>query len=126
MPNHQDIKALVLNFYEELEAASADHVGRVLNRFTTSDYRFRGVHPFNEIDGADAVADTLWKPLFSAFTPMQRRQDIFMAGTNVDAAKYTPALGLTRSFSRQSYRHFPTSSFKSTKSIGWATTRTGI
>ncbi len=93
MPNHQDIKALVLNFYEELEAASADHVGRVLNRFTTSDYRFRGVHPFNEIDGADAVADTLWNPLFSAFTPMQRRQDIFMAGTNVDGTEWVTSMG---------------------------------
>jgi len=82
MADYQDSKALVLQFYEELEAASAHDVGRVLNRFTSSDYQFRGVHPFNEIDGADAVADTVWKPLRNAFTAMQRRQDIFMAGTN--------------------------------------------
>ncbi len=81
MADFQDIKALVLQYYEELEAASADHVGKVLNRYASSDYRFRGVHPFNEINGADAVADTVWKPLLNAFTPMQRRQDIFMAGT---------------------------------------------
>ena len=82
MTNYQDAKALVLNFYEEFESASADQVGTVLNRYTSSDYQFRGVHPFNEIDGADAVADTVWKPLFSAFTAIQRRQDIFMAGAN--------------------------------------------
>jgi len=82
MADYQDSKALVLQFYKELEAASAPDVGGVLNRFTSSDFKFRGVHPFNEIDGADAVADTVWKPLCSAVTAMQRRQDIFMAGAN--------------------------------------------
>ena len=93
MPNYQDSKALVLKFYEELEAASTDHIGSVLNRYTSSDYQFRGVHPFNEITGADAVADTLWKPLSSAFTPMMRRQDIFMAGTNVDGTEWVTSMG---------------------------------
>ncbi len=94
MPDYQDSKALVLNFYEEFEAASADQAGTVLNRYTSSDYQFRGVHPFNEIDGADAVAATVWKPLFSAFTAMQRRQDIFMAGTNsVDGTEWVTSMG---------------------------------
>jgi len=94
MANYQDSKALVLNFYEELEAASANHVGTVLNRYTSTDYRFRGVHPFNELEGADAVAEALWKPLFNAFTPMQRRQDIFMAGTNdVDGTEWVTSMG---------------------------------
>ena len=94
MPDYQDSKALVLNFYEELEAASADRVGSVLNRYTSTDYQFRGVHPFNEIAGADAVADTVWKPLISAFTAMQRRQDIFMAGTNsVDGTEWVTSMG---------------------------------
>ena len=93
MANYQDNKALVLNFYEELEAASADHIGSVLNRYTSSDYQFRGVHPFNEIIGADAVADTLWKPLSSAFTPMMRRLDIFMAGTHGDGTEWVTSMG---------------------------------
>ena len=94
MPNHQDNKALVLQFYEELEAASADAAASVLNRYTTSDYQFRGVHPFNELEGADAVAEALWKPLFDAFTPMQRRQDIFMAGTNEqDGTEWVTSMG---------------------------------
>ena len=94
MADYQDSKALVLKFYEELEAASADRVGSVLNRYTSSDYRFRGVHPFNEIDGADAVADTVWNPLMSAFTAMQRRQDIFMAGTNSqDGTEWVTSMG---------------------------------
>ncbi len=94
MADYQDSKALVLQFYEELEAASARDAGGVLNRFTSSDYQFRGVHPFNEIDGADAVADTVWKPLRNAFTAMQRRQDIFMAGTNSeDGDQWVTSMG---------------------------------
>jgi predicted ester cyclase len=94
MADYQDSKALVLNFYEEFEAGSADHVASVLNQYTSSDYQFRGVHPFNEINGADAVADTVWKPLFSAFTAMQRRQDIFMAGANnEDGTEWVTSMG---------------------------------
>jgi len=94
MADYQDSKALVLRYLEELEAASADHAGDVLNRYTSSDYQFRGVHPFNEIDGADAVADTVWRPLFSAFTAMQRRQDIFMAGANnEDGTEWVTSMG---------------------------------
>ena len=94
MADYQDSKALVLKYYAELEAASADHVGSVLKQYTSPDYQFRGVHPFNELDGADAVADTVWKPLLSAFTPMQRRQDIFMAGINsVDGAEWVTSMG---------------------------------
>lgn len=94
MSDYQDSKALVLKYYAEFEAASADQVGSVLNRYTNSDYKFRGVHPFNEIDGADVVADTVWKPLFSAFTAIQRRQDIFMAGTNSeDGSEWVTSMG---------------------------------
>ncbi len=94
MPNYQDSKTLVLQFYDELESTSADDAGDVLNRYTSSDYRFRGVHPFNEIDGADAVADAVWRPLLSAFTPMQRRQDIFMAGSNnEDGTTWVTSMG---------------------------------
>ena len=94
MANNQDNKTLVLRFYEELEAASADSVGSILKRYTSSDYQFRGVHPFNELEGADAVVDAVWKPLLNAFRPMQRRQDIFMAGINeVDGTEWVTSMG---------------------------------
>ena len=94
MADYQDSKSLVLQFYEELEAASADDVGSVLTRYTSSDYQFRGVHPFNELEGAEPVAEALWKPLLNAFTRMQRRQDIFMAGTNeIDGTEWVTSMG---------------------------------
>ena len=94
MANNQDNKTLVLRFYEELEAASADSVGSILKRYTSPDYQFRGVHPFNELEGADAVVEAVWKPLLNAFRPLKRRQDIFMAGTNdVDGTEWVTSMG---------------------------------
>ena len=80
MTDFQAAKALVRRFYEELDAAPADDVGEVLGRYAADGYRFRGLHPFHEQRGAEAVAEVFWKPLRRAIGPIQRRQDIFMAG----------------------------------------------
>ena len=51
----------------------------------TSDYTWRGFHPFNELNGADAVATQFWQPLKQSLTSLQRRLDLFMAGENTIA-----------------------------------------
>jgi hypothetical protein len=96
MVDFQDSKNLVVQFFEELEAAPADDVAKVMNRYMSSDYQFRGVHPFNELEGVDAVAEALWTPLLNAFTQIQRRQDIFMAGTNeIDGTEWVTSMGIS-------------------------------
>jgi SnoaL-like domain len=75
-------KALVRRLHEALAAAGPDDVGDVLARFTTPDWHWRGMHPFNEQVGAAAVAEVFWRPLLTAFTRIQRRPDIFIAGLN--------------------------------------------
>lgn len=88
MTNVQESKALVLDYFKALEDAQPSEAGEVLSRFTGADYRMRAVHPFNELHGAEQVAETLWGPLLNSFTALQRRQDIFMAGLNqVDGFK---------------------------------------
>lgn len=82
MADYQAEKALVLKYFQDMEAASSDTVVDVLRRYVTDDYRFYGVHPFNEMQGAEAVADALWRPLYAAWSPLQRRQDVFIAGTS--------------------------------------------
>jgi hypothetical protein len=59
-----------------------DGIAAVLRKYTSDDYEFFGMHPFNELKGADAVAGTLWRPLCEAWSPIQRRQDVFIAGTS--------------------------------------------
>ena len=85
MTERQEAKQIVLDYFKALEAANSEEIEDVIAAYTAPDYSFRGVHPLNELQGAAAVATTVWQPLFSAMTPMQRRQDIFMAGPNLIA-----------------------------------------
>ena len=88
MANFQEGKTLVLDCFNALEAAGPAQAAQALGRFTSPDYRFRGVHPFNELHGVEAVANRVWAPLLTSFTALQRRQDIFLAGLNqVDGFK---------------------------------------
>ena len=82
MGHFQSEKAVVRSFYAALDAASGDSVSVTLTRFVSDDYRWRGYHPFGELTGAKVVADTFWTPLKAALTRLQRREDIFLAGTN--------------------------------------------
>jgi hypothetical protein len=72
----------VRNYFQAMENASPETVAEVLQEYTAEDYRWRGVYPFREQYGAEVVAETFWRPLMQALSRMQRRQDIFIAGTN--------------------------------------------
>ena len=94
MADYQHNKSLVLRFYDDLDKATGDDLTEVLRRYTTDDYFFRGMHPFYEQQGARAVADVFWKPLRRAFRPIQRRQDVFMAGTSeIDGGEWVCSMG---------------------------------
>lgn len=79
----QAAKATVRAFHEALDGASVTEIAEVLSSFTTDDYLWRGMHPFYEQTGAQAVADVFWLPLRRSFAPLQRRADVFLAGENV-------------------------------------------
>ena len=83
-----DAKRSVRDFHAAIDAASSDEIEATLARFTTNDWLWRGMHPFYEQTGAAAVADVFWKPFRAAFSPVQRRVDVFLAG--VSAADESP------------------------------------
>ena len=88
MADFQKSKQLILDFYQEFDTAQGSHLNEVLKRYTTEDYHWRGMHPFNEQFGSNDVYTTFWQPLHQSFQSLQRRQDIFMAGANdVDAGQ---------------------------------------
>lgn len=94
MSTYQLAKNLVCRYFAALEAAVPDNVSEVLKAYTSENYRWRGVYPFREQRGAQTVADTFWSPLLRAFTRMQRRQDIFIAGTNeVSGEQWVMSMG---------------------------------
>ena len=75
-------KALVQAHHAALADATPDTVSDVLAERTTPDWLWRGMHPWHEQTGAQAVARTFWVPFLLAFRHVQRRQDIFFAGHN--------------------------------------------
>jgi len=82
MNDFQNNKSLIRRYYDELDTAPLDGICKVLERYTAPDYYWRGMHPFYEQQGGDAVSEVFWKPFRKAFTPIQRRQDVFMAGVS--------------------------------------------
>jgi len=94
MTDIQQSKSVVLDYFAALEAAPVEGLAGVMAEHVVPGYSFRGVHPFNELDGAGAVARTVWQPLRESFTRMQRRQDIFMAGPNlIDDTLWVTSMG---------------------------------
>ncbi|OED43140.1 polyketide cyclase [Endozoicomonas sp. (ex Bugula neritina AB1)] len=82
MSKYQETKSIVRAYFDAMEQATPGNVAHVLNEFTSKDYLWRGVYPFREQEGAQAAAETFWAPLMSSLKRMQRRQDIFIGGTN--------------------------------------------
>jgi hypothetical protein len=82
MNDFQQEKALIRAFHADLHRAGAADVAEVLARYAAPDWHWRGMHPFHEQSGPRAVAETFWAPLLAAFSRLQRRPDIFIAGLN--------------------------------------------
>ena len=75
-------KNLVLEFQQALDSAPSEKLASVLGQYTTDNCLWRGMHPFYEQQGAADIARVFWKPLHDAFAPLQRRPDVFIAGSN--------------------------------------------
>lgn len=75
-------KKLVQAYNKSFEDAPDNQCAKILAAYVGEDYHWRGMHPFNELSGAEAVAQTFWIPLRLALSSMHRRQDIFFAGYN--------------------------------------------
>ena len=82
MADLQSAKAIVLAANDAIDTAEPDGVAEALAAHTAADYLWRGMHPFHELAGAGAVAESFWRPLRAAMGPLQRRPDMFLAGLN--------------------------------------------
>ncbi len=78
----QAAKALVREHQAALAGATPESVAGILARHTAPDWHWRGMHPFHERHGPEAVAAAFWSPFLAAMRRVQRRPDIFFAGLN--------------------------------------------
>ena len=87
-------KELILSYYTELETASVNTVTAIIQKYIPKDYTWYGVHPFNKQETRQQVIDIFWKPLYTSWSYLQRRQDIFIAGMNIyDNKIWTISMG---------------------------------
>lgn len=82
MGSFQAEKALVSAYYAALDTAPHDRITAAMEKFVREDYHWRGYYPFAEMTGPATVSEQFWQPLRGALSRMQRRQDVFFAGTN--------------------------------------------
>ena len=83
----QAAKRVVLEHVDEFDRAlGSDDDGAaalaVLRARTAQDFRWRGSYPFVEQPDAASAVSAFWAPLQAAMAPLQRREDIFLAGRN--------------------------------------------
>ena len=63
-----------------LAEGGADAASGALSALMAPDAVWRGSHPLNEMAGAEAVADRVWRPLLTAMPDLERRDAIFVGG----------------------------------------------
>ena len=63
----------------QMKSAPGADTAAVCAQYLSSNHSYRGMRPFYEIEGPDAVADTIWTPLKFAMSAIQKRPDIFFA-----------------------------------------------
>ncbi|MEL7186554.1 MAG: nuclear transport factor 2 family protein [Pseudomonadota bacterium] len=93
--NLQRAKQIVRQLQQQFDGAADDALADTLAGHVSTDYHWRGMHPFYEQTGATAVVDNFWLPLRRSFSSLQRREDIFFAGSNyVDDNASTWVVGM--------------------------------
>lgn len=77
----QHAKRMALGFQNALDRAMpGNETVSACHEWLAVRHQYGGVHPFNDLEGAGALANTIWSPLKTAMPVLQRRPDIFFAG----------------------------------------------
>ncbi|NIB40644.1 ester cyclase [Pseudomaricurvus alkylphenolicus] len=78
-PIVQQSKTTVWNFWQRCNQAPG-RIGDLLDEFMDEDILWQGPHPFNNIQGRDALYRELWQPLLRSFPDLHKRTYLFLGG----------------------------------------------
>jgi predicted ester cyclase len=73
-------KALVTEFWRELEGAKSADLTSLVSRFLSAESTWHGPDPINQLDGPDKFVSEYWQPLLESFPDLTRQTHIFMGG----------------------------------------------
>ena len=89
-----EAKNLISQFHREMGGIDILNLKSIMRKFLANNCKFYGVHPFNNLVGPDQISEAVYSPLFLAWEPVQRRQDIFIAGENeLDGSHWVMSMG---------------------------------
>ena len=77
---NQKNKQIVWNFWQHLEAASADQLVPIANESMGSNITWHGPDPINELRGVKSFVSDFWLPLQKSFRDLRRQTHIFFGG----------------------------------------------
>ena len=77
---NQSNKQIVWDFWQQLEAASADRLLHIANESMASNISWHGPDPINELRGAQSFVTDFWLPLQKSFRNLNRQTHIFFGG----------------------------------------------
>ncbi len=78
--NHLANKGHVYQVMAELADSKAETLKECLKKIYADDAHWRGSHPLNELNGIEAIHDTVWAPLKRSFPDIERRDLIVNGG----------------------------------------------
>jgi len=94
MSKYQEAKKVTREYFEALEKSTVENRVETIKQFTSENYLWRGVYPFRVQEGAQACVENFWNPLMQSVKHLQRRQDIFIGGTNeISGETWTMSMG---------------------------------
>ena len=85
-------KRTVASRMSALAQATPATLARELALAYHPDAQWRGSHPWNEVQGLPAIAQTFWQPLLRAFPDLERRDNLLMGG-HYQGRDYVGAVG---------------------------------
>ena len=77
---NQENKQIVWNYWQQLEAASADQLLQIANESLVSNILWHGPDPINELRGVQSFVAEFWLPLQKSFRDLRRQTHIFFGG----------------------------------------------
>ena len=83
---NQNNKQCVWNFWQCLEAASADQLVHIANESLVSNVRWHGPDPINELHGVQSFVADFWTPLQKSFRDLKRQTHVFLVASRMAAS----------------------------------------
>jgi len=94
MSDYQENKLLIRRYYRDLEQAASADIERIVHSYCSKDYVWYGVYPFDQQKSPESVVERFWKPFIRSWKSVQRREDIFFAGTSeIDGTEWVTSMG---------------------------------